>query len=260
MRRIWRGYLLVSANAFGRLLTEKRTLALLLLAAMPVVFAFLQVTFNREVNLDTFILTNLFVILQMVVPLSALVVGVAVMGDEIESRCVTYLFTRPLPRMATYLGRLAGHAAAGGLLIPVSVLVVAVLIGRKVDLTGGEVAASLGIALLGFLVYTTLFAALRLVLRRALFVGFILAVIFEGWVSKLPVSGFANVSVWHHLAVLHARLFGDRWVGQAVPRGIGLDETAAHSLWALAIIFVASLAVGITLIQRREIRVPAAVA
>ena len=67
-------------------------------------------------------------------------------------------------------------------------------------------------------------------------------------------------SIWHHLAVLHARLFGDRWVGQAIPRGIGLDETAAHSLWILAIIFVASLVVGIALIQRREIRVPAAVA
>ncbi|MHC5052896.1 MAG: hypothetical protein ACYTGK_20090, partial [Planctomycetota bacterium] len=82
----------------------------------------------------------------------------------------------------------------------------------------------------------------------------------EGWVSKLPVSGFANISVWHHVAVLHARLFGDRWVSDAVPKGIGLDETAAHSLWALAIILVVSLVVGITLIQRREIRIPAAVA
>jgi len=255
-----RGFFLVAGNAFGRLLTEKRTLALLLLAAMPVVFAFLQVTFSRSVNLDTFILTHLFVILQMVVPLSALVVGVAVMGDEIESRCVTYLFTRPLPRMVTYLGRLAGHAAAGGLLIAVSVLLVAYLLGRKVELRGSEVSATLGIALAGFLIYTTLFAALRLLLRRALFIGFILAVIFEGWVSKLPVSGFANVSIWHQLAVLHARLFGDRWVGKAIPRGIGLDETAAHSLWILAIIFVSSLVVGIALIQRREIRVPAAVA
>ena len=258
--RMLRGYLLVSGNAFGRLLTAKRTLALLLLAAMPVVFAFLQVTFRRSVDLDTFILTHLFVILQMVVPLSALVVGVAVMGDEIESRCVTYLFTRSLPRTVTYLGRLTGHAAAGGLLIAVSVLLVAYLLGREVEISGGEVVASLGIALGGFLVYTTLFAALRLLLRRALFVGFILAVIFEGWVSKLPVSGFANLSIWHHLAVLHARLFGDRWVGQAIPRGIGLDETAAHSLWILAIVFVSSLVVGIALIQRREIRVPAAVA
>ncbi|MHC4162981.1 MAG: hypothetical protein ACYSUM_12695, partial [Planctomycetota bacterium] len=96
--RMLRGYLLVSSNAFGRLLTEKRTLALLLLVALPVVFAFLQVTFERSVDLDTYVLTTLFVVLQLVVPLCALVVGVAVMGDEIESRCVTYLFTRPLPR------------------------------------------------------------------------------------------------------------------------------------------------------------------
>ncbi|MHC5044364.1 MAG: hypothetical protein ACYTGI_18540 [Planctomycetota bacterium] len=255
-----RGYLLVFGNAFGRLLTEKRTLALLLLAALPVVFAFLQVTFERDVELDTYILTMLFVVLQLVVPLCALVVGVAVMGDEIESRCVTYLFTRPLPRVVTYLGRLAGHAAAGGLLIAVSVAVVAWLIGREAELSVREAATSLGITLLGFLVYTALFAALRLVLRRALFVGFILAVIFEGWVSKLPVSGFANISVWHHVAVLHARLFGDRWVGEVLPQSIGLDETAAHSLWALAIILAVSLVVGITLIQRREIRIPAAVA
>jgi ABC-type transport system involved in multi-copper enzyme maturation permease subunit len=255
-----RAYLLVFGNAFGRLLTEKRTLALLLLVALPVVFAFLQVTFERDVDLDKFILTMLFVMLQLVVPLCALVVGVAVMGDEIESRCVTYLFTRPVPRVVTYLGRLTGHAAAGGLLIAVSVMLVAYLLGSKVGLSGREAAASLGISVLGFLVYTALFAALRLVLRRALFVGFILAVIFEGWVSKLPVSGFANISVWHHLAVLHARLFEERWVGQVIPKSIGLDETAAHSLWALAIILAVSLAVGITLIQRREIRIPAAVA
>ncbi len=257
---VLRAWLLVFGNAFGRLLTEKRTLALLLLVALPVVFAFLQVTFERDVELDTYILTMLFVILQMVVPLCALVVGVAVMGDEIESRCVTYLFTRPVPRVVIYLGRLAGHAAAGIVLLTVSILVVAWLIGREAGLSGREAAASLGIALFGFLVYTALFAALRLVLRRALFVGFILAVIFEGWVSKLPVSGFANISVWHHVAVLHARLFGDRWVGDVMPQSIGLDETAAHSLWALAIILAVSLAVGVFLIQRREIRIPAAVA
>lgn len=255
-----RTWSLVFGNAFVRLLTEKRTLALLLLAALPVVFAFLQVTFERDVELDTYILTMLFVILQMVVPLCALVVGVAVMGDEIESRCVTYLFTRPVARAVIYLGRLAGHAAAGALLLAVSILVVAWLIGREAGLSVREAAASLGIALLGFLVYTALFAALRLVLRRALFVGFILAVIFEGWVSKLPVSGFANISVWHHVAVLHARLFGDRWLGEVLPKSIGLDETAAHSLWALAIILAVSLVVGVFLIQRREIRIPAAVA
>jgi ABC-type transport system involved in multi-copper enzyme maturation permease subunit len=257
--RVLRGFVLVFGNAFGRLLTEKRTLALLALVALPVVFAFLQVTFERDIELDNYMQTMLFVILQLVLPLCALVVGVAVMGDEIESRCVTYLFTRPLPRVVIYLGRLAGHAAAGGLLITASVLLVAWLIGREVELSGGKIAASLGIALAGFLVYTALFAALRLLLRRALFVGFILAVIFEGWVSKLPVSGFANLSVWHHLAVLHARLF-DPWVGKAVPRSIGVDETAAHSLWVLAITLAASLLVGATLVRRREIRIPAAVA
>jgi ABC-type transport system involved in multi-copper enzyme maturation permease subunit len=258
--RMLHGYLVVSSNAFCRLLTEKRTLALLLLAALPVVFAFLQVTFERDVDLDTYLLTTLFVVLQLVVPLCALVTGVAVMGDEVESRCVTYLFTRPLPRVVIYLGRLAGHAAAGGLLIAVSVLLVAYLLAGEAELSGREIAASLGISLAGFLVYTTLFAALRLLLRRALFIGFILVVIFEGWVSKLPVSGFANLSVWHHLGVLHARLFGDRWGGEAALRSIGPQETAAHSLWVLAIIFVVSLIVGITLVQRREIRVPAAVA
>src|SRR5262249_13054139 len=42
---------------------------------------------------------------QTIVPLVALIVGSAVVAEEIEDRTITYLFTRPIPRAAILVGR-----------------------------------------------------------------------------------------------------------------------------------------------------------
>ncbi|MHC4549308.1 MAG: hypothetical protein ACYTEZ_11090 [Planctomycetota bacterium] len=254
------GFLLVARHAFGRLLMDKRTLGLLLLAAFPGFFAFMQVTFDSHVTVGEFTMAMLYIVLQTILPLAALVVGVAVMGDEIEGRTVTYLFTRPLARPVLYLGRLAGSSAAGGLLVALAVVVAARIFARQVALSDAETVATVGIAVGGFAVYTAFFAALRLLFRRALYIGFVLAVIFEGWVSKLPVSGFAKCSLWHHLALLQVRVLDADVATLPVPSSIGPAETAGGSLQALAWVLVVCLAGGAWLVRSREIRIPAAVA
>jgi ABC-2 type transport system permease protein len=258
--RIARGFLLVAGDAFRRLLVDKRTLALLLLCALPVLMAYLNVTFNPSPGPDDFCGLLLWTVLQVAVPISALVGGVAVLGDEIEGRTITYLYTRPLPRPVFYLGRAAGHFGATALLLTISVLLVVWEFRGVAALAATDVLGTLGIVALGLLTYTGLFALLRIFFQRALFVGFIITFIFEGMVSKLPVSGFAQVSVWHHLALLQIRLLEGPGRELYVPPSIAADELASDSiemlLWTLAICVVA----GAWFVRSREIRLPAAAA
>jgi len=80
--------------------------------------------------------------------------------------------------------------------------------------------------------------------------------------ASLPASGLSKCSVWHHLAVLHMRLFENTDFGpiHGLVQGIAANETARRSALTLAAIFLASVVVGAVTVRVKEIRVPAAVA
>jgi ABC-type transport system involved in multi-copper enzyme maturation permease subunit len=194
-------------------------------------------------------------VLQFVVPFAGLFLGVAVMGDEIEGRTVTYLFTRPVPRPLVFVARYAGHVAAFSLLLLTTLALAAVIFRTRAPLPFRDATLSAGVAVLGFAVYAAFFAFLRLFVRRALFVGFVLGFIIEGFISKLPRSGISSWSVWHHLALLETRLFGREFrVAPELTRGIAEDETAGTSLVVLGAVLLASLAAGVWVIRTRETR------
>lgn len=255
-----RGFLLVAAHALTRCLRGPRVVGLLLLAAFPVLLALLQVTRGSgRIDFDDFSQTVVYAILQVTVPFAALLLGVAVLGDEIEGRTITYLFTRPVPRPAIYLGRLAGFVLAYAAVLVLTVVLVAALYAERVGLDLAGIAGTAGIAVLGFATYTAFFAALRALWKRALFVGFMLTFILEVWISKMPFGNLPRWTVWHHLALLFARLFGGRPMRFEGMESLAADETAAGSLAVLAGILLVSLAVGAWVVRSREVRIPAAV-
>jgi len=257
--RLASGFLLVARTAFLRLALHVRAIALVLLAAIPVLFSQMAAHVGR-LQPSQLTMVVLYVVFQTALPIAALVGGVAVLGDEIEGRTLTYLYSRPLPRPLFYLGRMAGHFAACALLLSVSLLLTLQPFVGPVGLTAGEVAGTVAILLLGLATYTGLFALLRLFFKRALFIGFIGAVIFEGWVSKMPVSGFAKVSVWHHLALLELDLLRRDGRPLPWPSSIGPTEVAADSVRTLMIVLLLGVIAGCWLVRSREVRLPAAVA
>ena len=252
-----RNFLRLSLHAGGRAFVGKRGLVLGLLSALPIALAWIQVENDPRVNETEFVGVMLLVF-QFVVPLAGLFFGVAVLGDEIEGRTLTYLFTRPHPRPLVFLARYFGLATAFGLLLLGTVAVTSYIYASKVPITARQVAGTAGIAVLGFLVYAAFFAALRLFVQRALFVGFILGFIFEGGVSKLPHSGISRCTVWHHLALLEVRLFEGKVSASGDLRevllGIAPDETVAGSLAVLGAILVLSLAAGAWRVRSQETR------
>ena len=255
------GIFLVWRHAFGQALRGRRGLALAALAALPVLLAFLQVRSGHDVRLSQFMGTVVIGTYQLVVPFTALFLGVAVLGDEIEGRTITYLFTRPLPRQGYFLGRYLGYASAAVLLLSASLLGTCLLFGTRIELTGGEVAGTLAIAAGGLLTTMAFMAALRAFFERALFAGFLLGFIFEGMVSKMPASsGLSQISIWHHLVLLQIRLMGGRpfHLDEGTP-GISADETVRGSLIALAAVLAVCLLLGMWRVRAKEIRIPAAV-
>jgi ABC-type transport system involved in multi-copper enzyme maturation permease subunit len=253
-----RASLLLARHAFAATLRGRRLLVLLFLAAMPVAVSFLIVHFHPHVGPDDFLELMLHIVLQAVMPLLALVAGVAVLGDEIDGRTVTYLFTRPIPRPLVFASRFLGGVSGFAVVLGAAAMGCGAAFAPKVGLETRHVVAAGAVATAGFLAWAAVFAALRAFLRRALFVGFFVAVIFEGMVANLPASGLSKWSVSHHLAVLLVGVLD----GMAIrpPPGLAPDETAMGSAQALLAVFVVALVAGAWKVHAREIRVPPAVA
>lgn len=253
-----KGFLLLFGHAASRAFLGRRGLVLLLLAALPAILAWIQVRYDSQVTVPEFVGLMLMFAFQFIVLLVGLFLGVAVLGDEIEGRTLTYLFTRPQPRPLVFLARYLGVATAFALLLLGTLSAAAFLYSSRVPITARQAAATAGIGVLGFLVYAAFFAALRVFVQRALFAGFAIGFIFEGAVSKLPGTGIARWSVWHHLALLEVRLFGagtpaSNDLGDLL-KGIAPDETATGSLVVLASILVVSLAAGAWRLRSQETR------
>lgn len=252
-----RSFLLLWGNATSRALLGRRGLLLILLAALPVVLAWIQVEHDTRLSPTKFVAVTLMFVFQFVVPLAGLFLGVAVLGDEIEGRTLTYLFTRPHGRSYVFLARYLGAVTAFAPLLAATVTLMAYLFGSHVNVTARDAVATAGIAVAGFLVYAAFFATMRLFLPRALFAGFILGFILEGGISKLPESGISRWSVWHHLALLETRLFEGRLASthlRKLLQGIAPDETVGGSLAVLAAVLVVSLATGLWRVRAQETR------
>ena len=254
------GFLLVWRHAFGRSLRGKRAIGLILFAALPVFVAAMNVSFARAPSMERYLIAVVVMTtLQIAVPFSALLLGIAVMEEEIEGRTITYLFTRPLPRPVFFAARLMGFASGMGVILAVSQVSAAMIYATKIELSTAQIFWTTMIGLSGFLAYMAFFAALRTLFAKALYWGFLITFIVEVAVSKMPFGGLTKCSVWHHLTVLVTRLYEGHpfKVGQG---GVQQDETVGFSLMVLAGVFLVSLAIGAWRVRTHEIRVPAAVA
>ena len=101
---------LLSRMQLRSLVLSRRMLFCIVLAAAPVVIAWFAGAHEDAAEIVP--LLGLFLILQVVAPLISLTVGSSVVTEEIESRTLTYIFTRPTNRAAFFVGRLAASTLA----------------------------------------------------------------------------------------------------------------------------------------------------
>jgi ABC-2 type transport system permease protein len=211
------------------LLSRRRFILMLLLAVIPLVIALLIRLAGRPPDPERLTATILRdLILGTILPLIALVFGTAAIGSELEDGTAIYLLAKPIGRWWIIAAKLV---AAAGLTIALTVPV-AIVSGLLVsgDQGGG---ASLTIAFAGGILvaavlYSAIFIALSVLTGRALIIGLVYTLLWEGLLAGL----------FDGTRVLSVRQYAIGIAGVLDPTGginPGLNSVTALGLSALAL-------------------------
>ncbi|MPZ48071.1 MAG: ABC transporter permease subunit [Dehalococcoidia bacterium] len=214
-----------------QLIGRRSTLLLAGLAALPVLLAivFRLSDTGTEAGEWTAQVLYLGLVVTAVLPLTALLLGTCVLGDEFEDGTAVYLLTKPLPRWQILAPKLAA-----AWLLTASLVLTSTVVSGVIALKGGDSAiiTGFGIAMvIAALAYCTVFVVLSVATTRALIAGLIYVFLWEGAVTGI----FEGV---RYLSIRHTALGIADWIA-AVPEDtfdayVG-GETAAILL-AVAII------------------------
>jgi ABC-2 type transport system permease protein len=168
------------------LLSRRRTLLMVLLAAVPVLVAVLVRLGGRAVDsADAAAGVMDVLVVRAVLPLLALVFGTAALGAELDDGTGIYVLVKPVARWRIVLAKLL---VAGGLtsalVVPSVVLTGLLIVGA--DGTGLEVIGRFVVATaIGAFAYAAVFLALGAMTTRALIVGLIYTFLWEGALAGL---------------------------------------------------------------------------
>ncbi len=122
--------------------------------------------------------------LSLLVPVVALVLASAALGDPDEDGTLVYLWLRPVPRHRIVAAAAAASFTVAWPLVVVPLALTAIAVQGGSDLVVGTVAS----ATVGLIAYTGIFTALGLVAKRALVWGLLYIFVWEGFVANAADS------------------------------------------------------------------------
>jgi ABC-2 type transport system permease protein len=179
-----------------------------LLALLPALIAFIAVPGQTEQPIEIVAVLTRLLIVAVLLPLLALVIGTGVFGAEIDDGTIAYVLGKPVPRWRIVLTRiLVAGGATAALLVPATLLTGLAGLGR-LDADGVVLAFSAAVAV-GGLLYCALFVALSLTTRRALIAGLAYVVVWEGSLSRL-FAGTRALSIREYTMSLAEALAGGK--------------------------------------------------
>ncbi|MEM7305528.1 MAG: ABC transporter permease subunit [Planctomycetota bacterium] len=249
--------LLLFSAQLRRLLLSKRMLICSLLCMAPVGAAILIsiVADAHEDDVPAFELGWILMI-QGTVPLVALILGSAVVAEEVEDRTVSYLFSRPIPRASVLLGRWLATVVVLELLLFSSAEITFLLLQRgagasEFALPAGMAAGMRNACLIGGLVYSALFAAGGAFLKHPMIVGIGYTFVVEGFLANLPGQN-GSITIQLHLKSYLAGLGPEVLARMEELAGHQDLFAPEHALRRLAFVLVGALALGCWTVSRRQ--------
>ncbi len=208
---------LITFTARG-LLGRRRLLLLILLAGLPVLVGLL-IRFGGGRSDATGILDALGI--RTVLPLVALVIGTAVIGSETDDGTIVYLLTKPIPRWITAAAKvLVAVAMTLVLTLPAFLLTGILVSGTSADAIQATVSYTVAAAL-GGIAYATVFTALGALTSRALIIGLVYTLLWEGVLAGL-LEGTRYLSIRQATLGVAASLSGIH-VGRGEPLALGVS-------------------------------------
>lgn len=224
------------------LLGRRRTLLLILLVALPVLVALLVRLSGGRPDIDRVLDT---LVVRLVMPLVALIVGTAAIGSEIDDGTAVYLMIKPIARWRIALAKIVVATSMTAILV----LPAIVLTGLLLNGARGDTLASTGAFVLACLVggsaYASAFVALSAFTSRALLLGLAYVLLWEGVLAGL-LEGTKFLSIRQATLGLASAL------GVDVPGGEPLTLTI--STLVLALVLAGSLVLASWRLARFEIR------
>jgi ABC-type transport system involved in multi-copper enzyme maturation permease subunit len=260
MRHLAGATLLIGRAHFVRMLFGKRILFCALLLHLPVLAAFFLARVNSRVSpAELAAELGWLMLLQITLPLAALLGGSAVVAEELEDRTITYLFTRPFPRPALLFGRFAATVTLL-LLLTASAVYLLLLASERARGRGDAIDAHFARSLFeaafwGVAVYSALFAALGTFFKHPMIIGVAYAFAVEGFLSNLPGKNQA-LTVQYYMRSLIAEDAAAAW-----RRVEGFDSTtfatSDRALTILAVLVVLCVGLGAWRLSRRQFELTA---
>jgi ABC-2 type transport system permease protein len=165
------------------LLGRRRTILMLLLAAIPILVGLIVRANGTGVRDVGATLDGL--VIRVVLPLVALVFGTAALGSELEDGTAVHLLAKPIRRSTIVLAKVAvAGTLTAAMLVPSTVLAGILLARAGTDPLPATFAIALGV-LAGSFIYVAIFVALSVVTSRGLLIGLGYALIWEGILAGL---------------------------------------------------------------------------
>lgn len=222
------------------LVGRRRTLLMLLLAAIPVLVGLL-VRANRD-GIDAVGGTVDALVVRIILPLIALVFGTAALGSELEDGTAVHVLTKPINRTTVVLAKVAVAGSLTAALVVPSTTIAALLLARPDAELGQTVALAVG-ALVGSYVYAAIFVALGIVTSRGLILGLGYALIWEGLLAGL-LPGSQVFSVREYV----------RGIASALSPGVLESVVGSAGFLYAAVALVVALVVAAYRLARFEVR------
>lgn len=224
------------------MLGRRRTVLLVLLAALPVLVAVLARIGGRTPGEATLFEATV----RAVLPLVALVFGTSALGSELEDGTAVYILAKPIRRWQVILAKagVAGSLTAG--LVVASTFASGILAG---GVASGSLATAVSFAVAGAIAafaYVALFLAASVFTSKALILGLIYTLVWEGALAGI-LEGTRQFSIREATLALAAAL---------APAGSGLSGglEVGGAVGLLAVVIVGGLALATWRLARWEVR------
>jgi ABC-2 type transport system permease protein len=233
---------------FRQILARRRALALAAFALLPSLIALVHRANPEEAGRSTaaFVVTLAStLVVSVILPLTALVVGTGVFGAEIEDGTALYVLAKPMARWRIVLVRVLCAGLATAALASASMLLAGTLAGGGAAARGVTFAFAAAVAA-GALVYCAVFVMLSLATRRALVAGLAYVVLWEGALSA-SLHGLRFLSVRQYTLSIAEALRGAG--PQVLDASLGTGAAAAMAV-AVAVLATAQ---AVRLLRRFEV-------
>src|SRR5262245_20710544 len=226
------------------LLGRRRTILMVLLAAMPILLGLLIRANEDELGSEVLGPTIDGLVIRTVLPLIALVFGTAALGMELEDGTGVHLLTKPVERWQIILAKaLVARTLTAVLIVPstvISGLLIAGTHSTAIDITFAFALANI----VGSYLYTAIFLVLSVITTRGLIIGLAYALIWEAVVAGL-LPGSQIFSVREYLSGIAQTLS---------PSAVAESLVGTGGFLYAAVALALALAIGTVRLSRYEVR------